>query len=136
MVAVTDELAGSDGDIVTAAIQLLKIGTVVGARTWGGVIGIEGWHQLVDGTSMTMPKFSFWFSQFGWGVENYGVDPDVEVLMSPERLDLGDRCAARAGRQLAMEALAEQPAAAPPSTDARPTRRRPALPPRTTPPTP
>ncbi|MGN6795846.1 MAG: S41 family peptidase [Streptosporangiaceae bacterium] len=128
VVAVTDEFAGSDGDIVTAAIQIMKIGTVVGARTWGGVIGIEGWHQLVDGTSMTMPKFSFWFSQFGWGVENYGVDPDIELLMTPNDWISGTDVQLERAVSLAMEALQAEPAAAPPDTTARPSRRRPALP--------
>jgi tricorn protease len=128
VVAVTDEWAGSDGDIVTAAIQIMRIGTVVGARTWGGVIGIEGWHQLVDGTSMTMPKFSFWFSQFGWGVENYGVDPDVELLMTPNDWVAGTDVQLERAISLAMETLQAEPAAAPPDTTARPSRRRPALP--------
>ena len=128
VVAVTDEWAGSDGDIVTAAIQILKIGTVVGARTWGGVIGIEGWHQLVDGTAMTMPKFSFWFSQFGWGVENYGVDPDVELLMTPNNWISGTDVQLERAVGLAMETLQAEPAAAPPDTSHRPSRRRPALP--------
>ena len=128
VVAITDEWAGSDGDIVTAAIQILKIGTVVGARTWGGVIGIEGWHQLVDGTSMTMPKYSFWFSQFGWGVENYGVDPDVDLLMTPNDWISGTDVQLERAVSLAMETLQAEPAAAPPDTAQRPSRRRPALP--------
>ncbi|MDR2983579.1 MAG: PDZ domain-containing protein, partial [Nocardiopsaceae bacterium] len=128
VVALTDEFAGSDGDIVTAAIQIMKIGTVVGARTWGGVIGIEGWHQLVDGTSMTMPKFSFWFSQFGWGVENYGVDPDIELLMTPNDWIADTDVQLERAVSLAMEALQTEPAVAPPDTTARPSRRRPALP--------
>jgi tricorn protease len=130
VVAVSDEFAGSDGDIVTAAIRTLKIGTVVGARTWGGVIGIEGWHQLVDGTSITMPKYSFWFSEFGWGVENYGVDPDVEVILSPDDWMAGRDMQLEHAVSLAMEQLAERPASAPPSADDRPSRRRPSLPPR------
>ena len=84
MVAVTDMYAGSDGDIVTAAIQSLGLGPVVGTRTWGGVIGIDGRYQLVDGTSVTQPRYSFWFDRFGWGVENYGVAPDVEVVAAPQ----------------------------------------------------
>lgn len=84
MVTVTDMYAGSDGDIVTAAIQALELGTVVGTRTWGGVIGIDGRYQLVDGTGVTQPRYSFWFEKFGWGVENYGVDPDVEVVARPQ----------------------------------------------------
>ena len=42
LVALTDEFAGSDGDIVTAAIRSLGLGPVIGARTWGGVVGIDG----------------------------------------------------------------------------------------------
>ena len=57
-----DEFAGSDGDIVTAAIRLLGLGPVVGTRTWGGVVGIEGYQELVDGTSITVPRYAFWFS--------------------------------------------------------------------------
>jgi tricorn protease len=128
VIAIADEWAGSDGDIVTAAIQILKIGTVIGARTWGGVIGIDGWHKLVDGTSMTMPKFSFWFSQFGWGVENYGVDPDIELLMTPNDWISGTDVQLERAISLAMETLAAEPASAPPDTAARPSRQRPDLP--------
>ena len=42
LVALTDEFAGSDGDIVTAAIKTLGLGPVIGTRTWGGVVGIDG----------------------------------------------------------------------------------------------
>jgi tricorn protease len=130
VVAITDENAGSDGDIVTAAIRILKIGPVVGTRTWGGVIGIEGWQPLVDGTAMTVPKASFWFTELGWGVENYGVDPDVEVLISPDDWEAGTDTQLRAAVTLALEALEREPAASAPSTADRPSRRRPPLPPR------
>ncbi len=130
VVALADETSGSDGDIVTAAIKIMKIGPVVGARTWGGVIGIDGYQQLVDGTSMTVPTASFWFGDLGWGVENYGVDPDVEVLISPDDWGAGNDTQLREAVRLAMEALERDPAAAPPGTDDRPSRRRPPLPPR------
>lgn len=83
MVTVTDAYAGSDGDIITGAIQSLELGPVVGTRTWGGVIGIDGRYSLVDGTGVTQPRYSYWFEKFGWGVENYGVDPDIEVVAAP-----------------------------------------------------
>ena len=59
---------------------------MVGTRTWGGVIGIEGvpGHELVDGTHMTVPRYAGFFEDYGWSVENYGVEPDVEVLISPD----------------------------------------------------
>jgi tricorn protease len=130
IVALTDEFAGSDGDIVTAAIKLKNLGPVVGARTWGGVIGINAPDQLVEGTFMTIPKYSFWFEQLGWGVENYGVDPDVEVLISPDDWAAGRDVQLETAISMALTALADQPPASPPDRSGRPSRARPPLPPR------
>src|SRR5262249_20065627 len=66
VVALADEFAGSDGDIVTQAIRTLRLGPVVGARTWGGVVGMDGWHELVDGTRITVPRYAFWMEGRGW----------------------------------------------------------------------
>ena len=61
----------------------MGIGPLVGTRTWGGVIGIWPRHKLVDGTETTQPEYSFWFRDVGWGVENYGTDPQIEVDNAP-----------------------------------------------------
>jgi tricorn protease len=84
IVALTNEHAGSDGDIFSHGFKLMKIGPLVGTRTWGGVIGIWPRHLLVDGTETTQPEYSFWFSDVGWGVENYGTDPDIPVDNAPQ----------------------------------------------------
>jgi tricorn protease len=84
LVAITNEHAGSDGDIFTHCFKLLGLGPVVGKRTWGGVIGIAPRHALVDGSLTTQPEYAFWFSDVGWSVENYGADPDVEVDIRPQ----------------------------------------------------
>ncbi len=84
MVALTNEMAGSDGDIFSHGFKLMKLGPLLGKRTWGGVIGIWPRHALVDGTVTTQPEFSFWFQDVGWGVENYGTDPDIEVDNRPQ----------------------------------------------------
>jgi tricorn protease len=84
MVALTNEHAGSDGDIFSHGFKMMKLGPLIGTRTWGGVIGINPRHSLVDGTLTTQPEFSFWFSDVGWGVENYGTDPDIEVDITPQ----------------------------------------------------
>ncbi|HUX79491.1 MAG TPA: S41 family peptidase, partial [Alphaproteobacteria bacterium] len=84
MVALTNEYAGSDGDIFCHSFKVLKLGPLIGKRTWGGVIGIWSRHGLVDGGATTQPEFSFWFNDVGWGVENYGVDPDIEVEITPQ----------------------------------------------------
>jgi tricorn protease len=84
MVAVTNEFAGSDGDIFSHTFKLMKLGTLIGKRTWGGVIGISPRDFLVDNSMTTQPEFSFWFKDVGWSVENYGTDPDIEVDISPK----------------------------------------------------
>jgi tricorn protease len=84
MVGLTNQFAGSDGDIFSHCFKLYKLGPLVGKRTWGGVIGIEARHRLVDGTLTTQPEFSFWFFDVGFKVENYGAEPDHEVDISPQ----------------------------------------------------
>ncbi len=120
VVAVTDEFSGSDGDIVTRAIQAMGIGPVIGARTWGGVIGIDGWQELVDGTKITVPKYAFWMAGPGWGMENYGVDPDIEVLIPPDHWAADRDTQLEHAVALAMETLEATPASAPPSLPDRP----------------
>jgi tricorn protease len=94
VVALTNEHAGSDGDIFSHNFKLMGIGPLVGKRTWGGVIGIWPRHTLVDGSTTTQPEYAFWFKDVGWAVENYGTDPTIEVDNTPQ-----DRAAGR-DRQL------------------------------------
>lgn len=115
LVAIADMHAGSDGDIVTAAIRSLKLGPVVGTRTWGGVIGIDARYKLIDGTSVTQPRYSFWFEDFGWGVENYGVDPDVEVPMTPQDRVAGNDVQLDRALSLVDQQLKKTPPLQPPS---------------------
>jgi tricorn protease len=84
IVAVTNEFAGSDGDIFSHSFKLMKLGKLIGKRTWGGVIGINMQYSLRDKTSVSQPEYSHWFQDVGWGVENYGTDPDIEVEYTPE----------------------------------------------------
>ena len=84
MVAITNEFAGSDGDIFSHSWKLFKLGKLIGKRTWGGVIGIWPRNSLVDGTLTSQPEFSFWFKDVGWNVENYGTDVDIEIDNMPQ----------------------------------------------------
>ncbi len=115
IIAVANEWSGSDGDIVNAAIKSLGIGPVVGVRTWGGTIGIDMRYRLVDGTLVTQPRYATWISGPGWGLENYGVDPDIEVVTTPQ-----DHAANRDPQldtaiRIALETLVNRPAATPPA---------------------
>ncbi len=80
----TNEWAASDGDIFSHSAKLLGLGPLIGKRTWGGVIGISPRDLLVDRGITTQPEFSFWFLDVGWGVENYGTEPDIEVEVAPQ----------------------------------------------------
>ncbi|MFC4945694.1 S41 family peptidase [Pseudonocardia sp. GCM10023141] len=130
VVALVDEHSGSDGDIVTQAIKRLGIGPVVGVRTWGGVIGIDSRYRLVDGTGVTQPRYAFWFDDAAWDVENFGVEPDVEVVITPQDWVAGRDPQLERAVDIALEALAARPAVAPPDRSTRQSRRRPELPPR------
>ena len=127
MVALTNEYAGSDGDIFSHGFKLMKLGPLIGKRTWGGVIGIWARYRLVDGSITTQPEFSFWFKDVGWGVENYGTDPDIEVEITPQDYAKGkDPQLERAVKEI-MKRLEEQPPLKP-DFGGRPSRALPKLP--------
>ena len=84
LIVIANQFTGSDGDMFTTSFRQLQLGPLVGKRTWGGVIGIDGRYQLVDGTTTTQPQYSIWFHHAGWSVENHGVDPDIEVEDTPQ----------------------------------------------------
>ena len=84
LVALTNESAGSDGDIFSHSFKMMNLGPLVGKRTWGGVVGINGEGTLSDGSVTTQPEYAYWFNDVGWQVENYGTDPTVEVDIRPQ----------------------------------------------------
>lgn len=84
IVALTNEYAGSDGDIFSHGFKLMRLGPLIGKRTWGGVVGISPRNPLVDGAFTTQPEYSTWFEDVKWGVENYGTDPDIDIDFPPQ----------------------------------------------------
>lgn len=130
MVSLANEYAGSDGDIVNEAFRELGLGPIVGARTWGGVIGIDGRYQLVDGTTVTQPRFAFWFRDAGWSVENFGVEPDVDVPHPPQAWAAGEDPQLVEGLRILAEALADAVLLTEPPIASRPDRTAPSLAPR------
>lgn len=129
LVAISDAWAGSDGDIFTHAFKQLGLGPVVGTRTWGGVIGIWPRHPLVDGSLVSQPEFSFWFTDVHFAVENYGVDPDVELEILPDDWAAGRDPQLDKAIALSLEAVQAAMLPMPDLTD-RPRLSLPTLPPR------
>ncbi|CAN5202393.1 S41 family peptidase [soil metagenome] len=84
MVCLTNEAAGSDGDIFSHVFKMKNLGPLIGTRTWGGVVGIWPQQSLVDGTMTTQPEFHTWFNDVGYSIENFGATPDIEVVDLPQ----------------------------------------------------
>lgn len=84
-----DQDAGSGGDFLPYAFKRLKLGPLVGKRTWGGLIGISANPNLIDGGSLVVPFFRFFTPDGEWHVENEGVAPDIDVELEPGAVNQG-----------------------------------------------
>jgi tricorn protease len=118
VIILADEFAGSDGDIITQVSKLREIGPVIGTRTWGGVVGIDNRFSLADGTGVTQPRYATWFGGgVGWSVENYGVDPDIEVTFPPHAYAAGTDPQLEYGIGALKEMIQELPTDTPPARE-------------------
>ena len=81
--------SGSGGDAFPDYFRKKKLGPLIGARTWGGLIGISGVPQLIDGGSITVPTFRMYNPDGTWFKEGYGVDLDIEVMEDLTALSKG-----------------------------------------------
>ncbi len=75
--------SGSGGDMFPYLFRQAQLGKLIGRRTWGGLVGITGDPKLVDGTEVTVPSFAFYELDGTWGIEGFGVAPDIEVIDDP-----------------------------------------------------
>jgi len=81
-VMIINSNAGSGGDMLPYMFRELKLGPLVGTRTWGGLVATGG-MRLMDGGMMTAPRPAFLNTEGKFAVENYGVAPDIEVEQTP-----------------------------------------------------
>lgn len=88
-VMIVNESAGSGGDFLPWGFRERNMGTIVGKRTWGGLVGISGYPALLDGGSVTSPSFGIYSPDGKWIVENAGVEPDIEVDLDPKSVAAG-----------------------------------------------
>ena len=83
-VLLVNKYSASDGDLFPWSFKANKLGTVVGTRTWGGIVGISGSLPYMDGTDIRVPFFTNYDARTGqWIVENHGVDPDILIDNDP-----------------------------------------------------
>ena len=89
-VLLIDKYSASDGDLFPWSFKANNLGTVIGTRTWGGIIGISGSLPYLDGTDVRVPFFTNYDAKTGeWIVENHGVDPDILLDNDPVKQAAG-----------------------------------------------
>ena len=105
-----NQYAGSGGDAFPYFFRQQGIGPLIGKRTWGGLVGYSQNLPLVDGGGVTMPDFGMWDPYKGeWVVENYGVDPDIEVENTPSDVISGHDAQLERAIQWTLEELQKNP---------------------------
>ncbi|MEP6800426.1 MAG: PDZ domain-containing protein [Acidobacteriota bacterium] len=107
---IIDENAGSGGDLLPWMWRKFGVGTLIGQRTWGGLVGILGFPVLMDGGTITAPNLAIWDAEKGWIVENEGVAPDIEVEQTPADVIAGRDPQLEKAISVVMEELKKHPA--------------------------
>lgn len=108
-VMITNEFAGSGGDAMPWMFKYTHTGTVIGKRTWGGLVGVSQYPTLLDGGNVTSPNFGFFSPEGQWDVENHGVAPDIEVELDPKAVHEGHDPQLERAVAVAMEQLKKNP---------------------------
>ena len=108
-VMIINEMAGSGGDALPWYFRKNKIGPLVGKRTWGGLVGIGGYPDLIDGGNVTSPRWALYGLDGDWEVENVGIAPDIEVDLDPAAVRQGHDPQLEKAVELVIRLLAEHP---------------------------
>jgi tricorn protease len=108
---IINEFAGSGGDAMPWYFRKAGIGPLVGTRTWGGLVGIGGYPQLMDGGFVTAPRWAIYGTKGEWEVENHGIapDPGLEVELDPKLVRQGHDPQLEKAVEVTMEALKKNP---------------------------
>ena len=108
-VLLINKYSASDGDLFPWSFKANNLGTVIGTRTWGGIVGISGPLPYVDGTDVRVPFFTNYDAATGqWIVENHGVDPDIVLDNDPIKEFAGTDEQLEKAVQVALEQLKDR----------------------------
>lgn len=108
-VLLVNKYSASDGDLFPWSFKANKVGTVIGTRTWGGIVGISGSLPYMDGTDVRVPFFTNYDAKTGqWIVENHGVDPDIVLDNDPIKEQAGEDQQLEKAIQVALEQIKDR----------------------------
>ena len=100
-----NEASGSGGDCFPTISARPASASLIGRRTWGGLVGLSGNPGFIDGSSITVPTIGFYEKDGTWGIEGHGVDPDIEVIDDPTQMVDGSDPQLQAGIQHLLKQL-------------------------------
>lgn len=104
-----NQFSGSGGDALPWYFTRMGIGPLIGTRTWGGLVGIGGYPPLLDGGSVTAPRWAIYGLQGEWEVEGHGIAPDIEVWQDPALMRQGHDPQLEKAVDVLMQTLKENP---------------------------
>lgn len=114
LVMLINSYSASDGDIFPYHFRKYNLGTIIGMRTWGGVVGIAGFTPLMDGGYITIPISGTYDLDSQWAIENEGVSPDIEIDNLPNDVVKGKDVQLDKAIEVIMKKIAEKPVVIPP----------------------
>jgi tricorn protease len=106
---IINQSAGSGGDAMPWYFRKAGLGTLVGTNTWGGLVGIGGYPTLIDGGSVTAPRYAIYGLHGEFEVEGHGIAPDVEVEELPKDVAAGHDAQLEKAVAIVVEQLREHP---------------------------
>ena len=110
-VMLINEAAGSGGDYLPYTFREAGVGKLIGERTWGGLVGMNGYPELMDGGVVMAPSVAIWNPNGTMDVENHGVAPDIEVEQDPAAVRQGHDPQLEKAVEVVMEELRNNPPA-------------------------
>jgi len=113
LACLTNRQAGSGGDMLPMEFQMHDMGPVIGTRTWGGLVGVSMFLDLVDGGGLSAPDYRIYDPEGRWIVENEGVQPDIVVDLHPEEMARGHDAQLVKAIEVLLQKIEEDPRAWP-----------------------
>lgn len=109
LVCLTNRQAGSGGDMLPMEFKMRNMGPVIGTRTWGGLVGVSMFINLIDGSGISAPDYRIYDPNGKWIVENVGIEPDIVVDLNSAEMARGYDAQLMKGIEVLLEKIKEEP---------------------------
>jgi len=104
-----NQFAASGGDAFPYFFRQKNLGTIIGTRTWGGLVGMTGNARLSDGGYIGVPRFGIYNQEGEWIIEGIGIYPDIEVYDEPHLVARGQDPSLEKAVEVLLQQLEESP---------------------------